>query len=93
MRVRVFAMRKRGRRVHSRISWPFSSEPLAGVGVGHRHREETEAEDQHENIQHDVLLMRDRGRTKVPPRAPERPIATTRVGFRDGSHGYVIGNP
>jgi hypothetical protein len=36
-------------------------EPFAGVGVADRCREETEAEGHHENIQHEMLLMRARG--------------------------------
>jgi hypothetical protein len=34
-----------------------SLEPFAGVGVTDRHREETKAEDQHNDVQHEMLLV------------------------------------
>jgi hypothetical protein len=36
----------------------FSSEPFAGVGVTYRQCEEAQAEDQHDDIQHEMLLAR-----------------------------------
>ena len=51
------ARRRRWRRVNNRRSWSFSSKPFAGVGVTHRQHEEAEAKGQHEDIQHQVLLV------------------------------------
>ena len=42
--------------MNSRRSWSFSSKPFAGVGVANRQCEEAQAEDQHDNVQHEMLL-------------------------------------
>src|SRR3979409_937469 len=34
-----------------------NSEPLAGIGVTHRRREEAETEGQHDDVQHEMLLV------------------------------------
>src|SRR5665213_1881042 len=54
---RTTGRRRRWRRVNSRRSWLCSSKPFAGVGVAYACREEAEAEDQHENVQHGLLLV------------------------------------
>jgi hypothetical protein len=49
--------RRRGRRVNNRKSFSFSSEAFAGVRITHRHQKEAQPEGQHDDIQHEVLLV------------------------------------
>jgi hypothetical protein len=43
--------------VNNRKSFSFSSEPFAGVRITHRHQKEAQPEGQHDDIQHEVLLV------------------------------------
>jgi len=42
--------------VNNRRSWRSPLKPFAGVGVAYSRREQAEAEDQHEDVQHEMLL-------------------------------------
>src|ERR1700730_11954143 len=48
---------RRGRRVNNRKSFSSSSEAFAGVRITHRHQKEAQPEGQHDDIQHEVLLV------------------------------------
>ena len=48
---------RRWRRVNNRKSFSSSSEAFAGMGITHRHQKEAQPEDQHDDIQHEVLLV------------------------------------
>jgi hypothetical protein len=43
--------------VNNRKSFSFSSEAFAGVRITHRHQKEAQPEGQHDDIQHEVLLV------------------------------------
>jgi hypothetical protein len=43
--------------VNNRKSFSFSSEAFAGVRIPHRHQKEAQPEGQHDDIQHEVLLV------------------------------------
>src|SRR5258708_967786 len=49
--------RRRGRRVNNRKSFSFSSEAFAGMRITYRHQKEAEPESQHDDIQHEMLLV------------------------------------
>jgi hypothetical protein len=51
------SQQRRGRRVNNRKSFSFSSEPFAGMRITHRHQKEAQPEGQHDDIQHEVLLV------------------------------------
>jgi hypothetical protein len=68
---------------------PLPLKPFAGIGVADRRREKAEAEDQHEDVQHGMLLCVARGIAFPPPGRG----ATRRIDFRDGSNANVIGIP
>src|ERR1700686_5644100 len=49
---------RRRRRVNNRKSFSFSSEPFAGMRrITHGHQKEAQPEGQHDDIQHEVLLV------------------------------------
>jgi hypothetical protein len=48
---------RRKRRVNNRKSFSFSSEAFASVRITHRHQKEAQPEGQHDDIQHEVLLV------------------------------------
>src|SRR3979411_1337067 len=58
-RARNTASRQRRlQRVNNRTSFLFSSEEaIAGVRITHRHQKEAQPEGQHDDIQHEVLLV------------------------------------
>jgi hypothetical protein len=58
-RARNTASRQRRlRRVNNRKSFLFSSEEaIAGMRIAHRHQKEAQPEGQHDDIQHEVLLV------------------------------------
>jgi hypothetical protein len=43
--------------VNNRKSFSFYSEPFAGMRITHRHQKEAQPEGQHDDIQHEVLLV------------------------------------
>ena len=43
--------------MNNRKSFSFSSEAFAGVRITHRHQKEAQPEGQHDDIQHEVLLV------------------------------------
>jgi hypothetical protein len=43
--------------VNNRKSFSFSSEPFAGMRITHRYQKEAQPEGQHDDIQHEVLLV------------------------------------
>jgi hypothetical protein len=43
--------------VNNRKSFSFSSKAFAGVRITHRHQKEAQPEGQHDDIQHEVLLV------------------------------------
>ena len=43
--------------MNNRKPFPFSSEAFTGVRITNRHQKEAEPEDQHDDIQHEVLLV------------------------------------
>src|SRR4051794_23274253 len=65
--------RRRLQRVNSRKSWSFSSKPFAGVGVANAQCEEAQAEEQHDNVQHEMLLA------AVFPAAADALFRTVRI--------------
>src|SRR5258706_13069465 len=48
---------RRGLRVNNRKSFSFSSEPFADVRITQRHQKEAQPEGQHDDIQHEGLLV------------------------------------
>jgi hypothetical protein len=48
---------RRGRQVNNRKPFSFSSEAFAGVRIANRHQKEAQPEGQHDDIQHEVLLV------------------------------------
>jgi hypothetical protein len=48
---------RRTRRVNNRKSFSFSSEAFAGMRITYRHQKEAQPEGQHDDIQHEVLLV------------------------------------
>ena len=69
---------RRLRRVNNRKSFLFSSEEaIAGMRITHRHQKEAQPEGQHDDIQHEVLL--------VPRLFPGATVARSGKKFCDGS--------
>jgi len=92
--------------VNNRKSFSFPSEPFAGMRITHRHQKEAQPEGQHDDTQHEVLLValvsgRDRwafrkGRLRWIKNnkrlvTPNCEGATLHICFRDGCYGNVIG--
>ena len=48
---------RRARRVNNRKSFSFSSEAFAGMRITYRHQKEAQPEGQHDDIQHEMLLV------------------------------------
>src|SRR3984893_10816046 len=48
---------RRRRRAYSRKAFSFTSEAFADVRITHRHQKEAQPEGQHDDIQHEVLLV------------------------------------
>jgi hypothetical protein len=53
----IASRQRRGRQVNNRKPFSFSSEAFTGVRITNRHQKEAEPEDQHDDIQHEVLLV------------------------------------
>ena len=53
----IATRQRRARRVNNRKSFSFSSEAFAGMRITYRHQKEAQPEGQHDDIQHEMLLV------------------------------------
>ena len=98
---------RRARRVNNRKSFSFSSEAFAGMRITYRHQKEAQPEGQHDDIQHEMLLValvsgrdgcafRERRLRWIKSNkrlvAPNCKVPRLHICFRDGCYGNVIGN-
>jgi hypothetical protein len=103
----IASRQQRRRRVNNRKSFSFSSEAFACVRITHRHQKEAQPEGQHDDIQHEVLLValvserdgcafRERRLRWIKSNkslvAPNSSLARCGICFRVGCYGNVIGS-
>jgi hypothetical protein len=53
----IATRQRRARRVNNRKPFSFSSEAFAGMRITYRHQKEAQPEGQHDDIQHEMLLV------------------------------------